>query len=98
MPSRGTLLVAMLLLAACDPDPAGFGPLPSTSAPGPSPNTPTPSTTAPPARVVVVETPGYRYEPLGLTIEAGQEVILELRNPDSRPHTLTVNELNLQMA
>jgi heme/copper-type cytochrome/quinol oxidase subunit 2 len=45
----------------------------------------------------VVATPGSVYEPLSVTLEAGRETILELRNPDSRTHTLTVNELSLQM-
>ena len=44
-----------------------------------------------------VATPGYRYEPAVVELAPGESVVLVLHNPDSRTHTLTINELSLQM-
>jgi uncharacterized cupredoxin-like copper-binding protein len=54
-------------------------------------------TTPEPARDVRVATPGYRYEPAVVELAPGESVVLVLHNPDSRAHTLTINELSLQM-
>ena len=95
---RGPLLLAIVLLVGgCDAERGGFGPLPTTAGATstvPAGGSPSPPTADAP---VVIATPGYVYEPLSVTLTAGRETILELRNPDSRAHTLTVNELSLQM-
>lgn len=92
-----TLLVAAVALASCSSEPGGFGPPPDRSvspAPSPTENSIPPGG---PRRTVTVETPGYRYEPTVVVLGPGEAVTIELRNPDTRPHALTVNELSVRM-
>lgn len=90
------LLVLPLVLPSCSGDRGGFGdaPAPAQTTPGGSPP---PAEDDPSPRLVVVVTPGIRFDPPVVTLRRGEAVVLELRNTDDRPHTLTVNELSLQM-
>ncbi|MEX2458318.1 MAG: cupredoxin domain-containing protein [Actinomycetota bacterium] len=90
--------VAFVLVGCSQGDPGGFGSPPPPGSRPPSTTTGSPAPTeASPEQVVAVSTPGNRYEPATLRLPAGEPVILELTNTDGRPHSVTVEELSLQM-
>ncbi len=55
------------------------------------------TTTSGSVRDVAVSAPGYRYEPASVVVAPGESIVVVFHNPDSRVHTLTINELSLQM-